>query len=73
MSLDDAKRLIAQYVAVYKDQRVHSSPGYITPKAMLEGRQELIHAERDRRLEEARVARELAVRPPPLKTEAVVS
>ena len=72
LSLEDAERLIAQYITVYNAQRLHSSLGYITPKAMMEGRQAQIHAERDRKLEEARIAREKIVRPPPspLKSEA---
>ena len=62
LSLEDAERLIAQYVQVYNEQRLHSSLGYVTPKAMLEGRQTEIHAERDRKLEQARRKREHAVR-----------
>ena len=58
LSLDDAERLITQYVHVYNEQRLHSSIGYITPKDMLEGRQKQIHAERDRKLEQARKQRE---------------
>ena len=70
LCFDDAQRLIAQYVTVYNEQRLHSALGYITPQAMFEGRQALILAERDRKLEEARAAREQAVRPLPLKSEA---
>jgi putative transposase len=62
LSLDDAERLVAQYVQVYNEQRLHSSIGYITPKDMLEGRQQQIHAERDRKLEKARQQREETVR-----------
>jgi len=58
LSLDDAERLIVRYVQVYNEQRLHSSVGYITPKDMLEGRQKQIHAERDRKLEQARKQRE---------------
>ena len=58
LSLDDAERLIAQYVEVYNGQRLHSSLGYITPQDMLEGRQAEIHAARDRKLGEARRKRE---------------
>ncbi len=60
LSLDDAVRLVAQYVQVYNHLRLHSAIGYITPKAMLEGRRKQIHAERDRKLEAARRQRELA-------------
>jgi len=67
LSLEDAERLITQYVQVYNEQRLHSSLGYVTPKAMLDGRQKEIHAERDRKLDQARVQREQAVRPPPIR------
>jgi putative transposase len=62
LSLGDAESLIAQYVAVYNEQRLHSSLGYITPKDMLEGRQSAIHAARDRKLEQARRERDAAAK-----------
>jgi putative transposase len=58
LSVDDAERLIAQYVTVYNEQRLHSSLGYITPLARLQGRHNEIHAARDRKLEQARQQRE---------------
>jgi putative transposase len=58
LSVDDAQRLIAQYVQVYNQQRLHSALGYVTPQAMLEGRRSQIHAERDRKLELALRQRE---------------
>lgn len=58
LSLDDAERLIAQYVEVYNEQRLHSALGYVSPKTMLEGRRDQVHAERDRKLEAARRRRE---------------
>jgi len=39
LSLEDAQRLVAQYVTVYNEQRLHSALGYITPMARLQGRQ----------------------------------
>ena len=60
LSLADAERLIAQYVAVYNEQRLHSSLGYITPRARLDGRANEIHGARDRKLEHARRQREQA-------------
>lgn len=60
LSLDDAIGLVAQYVQVYNEQRLHSAIGYVSPKAMIDGRREQIHAERDRKLEAARRQRELA-------------
>jgi transposase InsO family protein len=53
VSLDDARRLVSGYVDHYNNVRLHSATGYITPKDMLAGRQPEIHAERDRKLEEA--------------------
>lgn len=64
LSLDDAERLIVQYVAVYNDQRLHSSLGYVTPKDMIEGRREAIHQARDLKLEKARKDREANGRNP---------
>jgi putative transposase len=43
----------------YNNVRLHSAIGYVTPRDMLTGRQAEIHAERDRRLEEARRQRQL--------------
>jgi putative transposase len=45
------------YVEHYNDVRLNSAIGYITPNDMLTGRQHEIHAERDRKLEEARKQR----------------
>jgi hypothetical protein len=41
----------------YNDVRLNSAIGNITPKDMLAGRQQEIHVERDRKLEEARKIR----------------
>jgi transposase InsO family protein len=57
LSLEDAKRAVADFVTHYNDHRLHSAIGYVTPRDMLEGRQEAIHAERDRKLELAREER----------------
>jgi putative transposase len=62
LSLDDAEHLVAQYVTVYNEQRLHSALGYITPLARLQGEQAEIHAARDRKLERARQHREQAAR-----------
>ena len=66
VSLEDAERLVTQYVQVYNEQRLHSAIGYITPKDMLKGRRNQIQAERDRKLEQARKKREQAVRSIPI-------
>jgi transposase-like protein len=59
LSLADARRLVEGYVEHYNDVRLNSAIGYITPKDMLAGRQQEIHAERDRKLEEARKQRQI--------------
>jgi hypothetical protein len=46
LSLDDAERLIAQYVALYNERRLHISLGYVTPEDMIDGRQTEIHTAR---------------------------
>jgi len=58
LSLEDARRLVAQYVEHYNTIRLHSAIGYITPADKLAGRETAIFAERDRRLAEARAARQ---------------
>ena len=47
------------YVEHYNNIRLNSAIGYVTPKDMLLGRQAEIHAERDRKLDEARRLRQL--------------
>ena len=59
LSLEDARRLVAEYVAYYNNVRLHSAIGYVTPQAKLEGRDKAIFAERDRKLHEARERRKL--------------
>jgi hypothetical protein len=56
-SLEDARRIVTDYVAHYNNVRLHSAIGYITPKDKLEGRDKQIFAERDRKLDEARERR----------------
>ena len=59
LSLDDGRRLVEGYVEHYNNVRLNSAVGYITPKDMLAGRQQEIHAERDRKLEVARKQRQI--------------
>jgi len=59
LSLEDAKRVVSEFVEYYNTQRLHSAIGYITPKDKLEGREEEIFSERDRKLEQARERRKL--------------
>ncbi len=57
LSLEDARRLVTDYVAYYNEVRLHSAIGYVTPKDKLLGNDAAIHAERDRKLAEARERR----------------
>ncbi|MBL7650046.1 MAG: IS3 family transposase [Candidatus Hydrogenedentes bacterium] len=57
LDLQDAKRVVGQYITEYNTVRLHSAIGYVTPQDMLDGRQAEIHAERDRKLEAAREQR----------------
>src|SRR5438067_5632763 len=54
LSLDDARRLVTDFVTHYNQVRLHSAIGYVTPKDKLEGRDQEIFAARDRKLAEAR-------------------
>jgi transposase InsO family protein len=58
LTLEDARRLIQQYVDHYNNVRLHSAIGFITPADMMAGRQAEIHAARDRKLDEARQLRQ---------------
>jgi transposase InsO family protein len=59
LSLDDARRIVADYVGHYNDVRLHSAIGYVSPRAKLDGRAEQIQADRDRKLNDARERRRL--------------
>jgi putative transposase len=58
LSLDDARRIVADYVTHYNTVRLHSAIGYITPQDKLAGREAEIFAARDRKLAEARQCRQ---------------
>jgi transposase InsO family protein len=59
LSLDDAQRLVRGYVEHYNNVRLNAAVGYVTPKDMLAGRQQQIHAERDQKLAVARQLRQI--------------
>jgi len=58
LSLADARRIVGRYVEHYNTVRLHSAIGYVTPADKLAGREQAIFAQRDRRLAEARLARQ---------------
>jgi transposase InsO family protein len=57
LSVEDARRIVADFVAHYNNCRLHSAIGYIAPKDKMEGRAEAILAEREVKLAAARQAR----------------
>jgi putative transposase len=59
-SLEEARRRVAEYVEHYNHVRLNSAIGYLTPADKLNGLSEVIFAERDRKLEEARQRRQQA-------------
>jgi len=58
LSLEDARRVMANFVEHYNTKRLHSAIGYIAPLDKLEGREGLIKAERRRKLAAARKRRQ---------------
>ena len=58
LSVEDAQRIVTLWVNRYNTVRLHSAIGYITPLDKLEGREAQIFAERDRKLEQARLKRQ---------------
>jgi putative transposase len=59
LSLEDALRLVANYVRRYNEERLHSAIGYVTPDK-LAGREKAIFEARDQKLEAARERRQKA-------------
>ncbi len=69
LSLEDARRIVANYIERYNTVRLHSAIGYITPQDKLQGRAEEIFAARDRKLAEARERRKLLRQSQPEPTQ----
>ena len=54
LSLDEARRIVTDFVEHYNHVRLHSAIGYVTPNDRLLGNDDAIHAARDQKLAEAR-------------------
>ena len=63
LSLEEARRIVEDYIAHYNHVRLHSAIGYLTPADKLLGLEKVIFDERDRKLEEARARRALSRKP----------
>lgn len=57
LSLDEARTMVEKFIAYYNTIRLHSAIGYLAPADKLNGREQAIFKERDRKLEEARALR----------------
>ena len=57
LSLQEARELVERYIQDYNEKRLHSAIGYVTPMDKLEGRENKISQQRDKKLEEAREKR----------------
>ncbi|TWU02791.1 IS2 transposase TnpB [Stieleria varia] len=58
-TVDDARRIVKQYVQHYNEVRLHSAIGYVTPLTKLAGEEKAVFDSRDRKLEAARETRRL--------------
>jgi putative transposase len=54
LSLQEARELVERYIQHYNEKRLHSAIGYVAPMDKLEGRENKIFHQRDKKLEEAR-------------------
>ena len=59
LSLEEARRIVGNYVERYNKVRLHSAIGYVTPQDKLADREPEIFAARDRKLADARERRKL--------------
>ena len=57
LSLEDARRIVRDFVQHYNEVRLHSAIGYVTPKTKLAGQEKLVFARRKQKLEQARQQR----------------
>lgn len=57
LTLEDARRVVREFVEHYNTVRLHSALSYVAPRDRLEGRHEAIFAARDQKLEAARELR----------------
>ena len=59
LSLEEARRVVTDFVEKYNNVRLHSAIGYIAPVHRLTGYDKFIFSERDRKLAEAREQRRI--------------
>lgn len=54
LSLEDARRIVGEYIREYNENRLHSAIGYVTPLTKLQGKEEVVWRTRERKLYRAR-------------------
>lgn len=57
LNVEDARRIVGEFVEYYNTKRLHSAIGYVAPQDKLLGLEQEIFSERDRKLGEARERR----------------
>ena len=57
LTLDEARRVVTEFVQHYNAVRLHSALGYVTPADKLAGREQTLFDARDRKLDQARERR----------------
>ena len=60
LTLEEARRVVTEFVQHYNQSRLHSALGYVTPADKLAGREQTIFDARDRKLTQARERRAAA-------------
>ena len=68
LDLQDAKRITGDFIDYYNTTRLHSAIGFIAPFDRLAGRHHSIYADRDKKLENARLRRKIARTPPGIQS-----
>lgn len=58
LTLEDARRLVTNFVRHYNEVRLHSALGYVTPATKLAGREQEVFEQRDTKLQAARQQRQ---------------
>lgn len=58
LTLEDARRIVTNFVRHYNEVRLHSALSYVTPATKLAGREQEVFAQHDAKLEAARLRRE---------------
>jgi len=60
LTLEEARRVVTEFVQHYNAARLHSALGFVTPADKLAGREQTIFDARDRKLDQARERRAAA-------------